>query len=50
MIYELASSTGAMETTNQAAALGVYGMAFLAATMGLAGALLGKRLGAVFRA
>jgi len=50
MIYELATSTGAPETTNQAAALGVYGMAFLAATMGLAGALLGKRLGAIFRA
>jgi iron(III) transport system permease protein len=49
-IYELGTSTGSPETTNQAAALGVYAMGLLAATMGTAGALLGKRLGAIFRA
>ncbi len=49
-IYELGTSTGSPETTNQAAALGVYAMGLLAATMGAAGALLGKRLGAIFRA
>jgi len=49
-IYRMASSTGSVEAVNQAAALGVYGMAFLGGTMGLAGALLGRRLGAIFRA
>jgi len=49
-VYRLATSTGSPEARNQAAALGVYGMALLAGTMGLATALLGKRLGAIFRA
>jgi len=49
-IYRLAMSTGSPEAIHQAAALGVYGMAMLAGTMGLAAALLGKRLGAIFRA
>ncbi len=49
-IYELATSTGSPETGYQAAALGVYGMALLATTMAVAGALLGKKLGAIFRA
>ncbi len=49
-IYRLATSTGSPEAVHQAAALGVYGMGLLAGTMGLASALLGKRLGAIFRA
>ena len=49
-IYSLATSTGSPESANQAAALGVYGMAFLAATMTVATALLGRRLGTIFRA
>ena len=49
-IYELATSTGSPETANQAAALGVYGMVLLGGTMAIATALLGKRLGAIFRA
>ena len=48
-IYEL-SRSGTADSANQAAALGVVGMALLAGTMGLAAALLGKRLGAIFRA
>ena len=38
------------EVVAQAAALGVYGMALLGATMAIAGGLLGKKLGAIFRA
>jgi iron(III) transport system permease protein len=49
-IYRLAMSTGSPDAVNQAAALGVYGMGLLGLTMGLASALLGKRLGAIFRA
>lgn len=49
-IYDLAASTGSPQTGYQAAALGVYGMVMLAATMAIAGALLGRRLGAIFRA
>ena len=49
-IYNLGTSTGSPETTNQAAALGVYAMGLLAATMGAASLLLGRRLGAIFRA
>ena len=49
-LYELATSTGSPETGYQAAALGVYGMALLGGSMALAGAVLGKRLGAIFRA
>jgi iron(III) transport system permease protein len=49
-IFRLASSTGSPEATNQAAAMGVYGMVLLGGTMGLASALLGKKLGTIFRA
>ncbi|MFP4105527.1 MAG: ABC transporter permease [Phycisphaerae bacterium] len=49
-IYVLAASTGSPETLNQASALGVYGMALLGGTMALATALLGRKLGAIFRA
>jgi len=49
-IFRLASSTGSPEAANQAAAMGVYGMILLAGTMGTASALLGKRLGTIFRA
>lgn len=49
-LYELATSTGSPETGYQAAALGAYGMALLGGSMALAGAILGKRLGAIFRA
>ncbi|MCE5324981.1 MAG: iron ABC transporter permease [Planctomycetaceae bacterium] len=49
-IFNLATSAGSPETPRQAAALGVYGMAMLGATMAAAAALLGKRLGAIFRA
>ncbi len=49
-IYELATSTGSPETSYQAAALGAYSMAMLAGTMAICGALLGRRLGAIFRA
>jgi len=48
-IYEL-SRSGTPESAHHAAALGVLGMGLLASTMGLAAALLGKRLGAIFRA
>jgi iron(III) transport system permease protein len=49
-LYELATSTGSPETGYQAAALGVYGMALLGGSMAVAGGILGKRLGAIFRA
>jgi iron(III) transport system permease protein len=49
-IYELGTSTGSPETTNQAAALGVYAMGLLAVTLAAATALLGRKLGAIFRA
>ncbi|MCD6365590.1 MAG: iron ABC transporter permease [Planctomycetes bacterium] len=49
-IYTLAVSTGSPETAHQAAALGVYGMGLLGGTLALAAALMGKRLGAIFRA
>ena len=48
-IYILFTS-GTGEATNVAAALGVYGMILLGGTMALASALLGRRLGAIFRA
>jgi iron(III) transport system permease protein len=41
---------GSPETAYQAAALGVYGMVLLGGTMAIASALLGRRLGAIFRA
>jgi len=49
-IYRLATSTGSPEATNQAAAMGIYGILLLGATMGIASLLLGKRLGMIFRA
>ncbi len=48
-IYTQATS-GNADAANIASALGVYGMIFLGGTMALASALLGKKLGAVFRA
>ena len=48
-LYILAS-TGTEDAANVASALGVYGMAFLGGTLAIAAALLGKRLGAIFRA
>jgi len=48
-IYSQATS-GNVDAANIAAALGVYGMVFLGGTLALASALLGKRLGAIFRA
>jgi len=49
-IYRLASSTGSVEATNQAAALGMYGMFLLGGSIAIASALLGRRLGTIFRA
>ena len=48
-IYILFTS-GTGEAQNTAAALGVYGMVLLGGTLALASALLGRRLGAIFRA
>ena len=48
-IYRQATS-GNPDAANLAASLGVYGMVLLGGSYALAGALLGKRLGAVFRA
>jgi iron(III) transport system permease protein len=48
-IYSQATS-GNVDAANIASALGVYGMIFLGGTMALASALLGKKLGAIFRA
>ncbi|MBS3821134.1 MAG: iron ABC transporter permease, partial [Phycisphaerae bacterium] len=48
-IYDLFTS-GTQDSNNLAAALGVYGMILLGGTMGVASLLLGKKLGAIFRA
>ena len=48
-IYRQATS-GSREAPSTASALGVYGMVLLGGTMALASALLGRRLGAIFRA
>jgi iron(III) transport system permease protein len=48
-IYELYAS-GTIEGIHVAAALGVFGMVLLGGTMALAAGLLGKKLGAIFRA
>ena len=48
-IYTQAVS-GNMDAANIASALGVYGMVLLGGTMAVASALMGKRLGAIFRA
>lgn len=49
-IFRIATSTGSPEAVNQAAAMGLYSMLLLGGTMGLAGILLGKKLGMIFRA
>ncbi len=49
-IFRLATSTGSAEAVNQAAAMGVYGMLLLGGTLMIAGLLLGKKLGMIFRA
>lgn len=49
-IYKLATSTGGTNATNEAAALGVYGMLLLGSALGISSLILGKRLGNVFRA
>lgn len=49
-IFRLATSTGSPDATSQAAAMGLYGMVLLGGTLGLAGILLGRRLGMIFRA
>ena len=48
-IYTQATS-GNTDAANIAAALGVYGMVFLGGTLAVAAGLLGRRLGAIFRA
>ena len=48
-IYRLARS-GNPDAANLASALGVYGMGLLGGTLALAAALMGRRLGAIFRA
>jgi iron(III) transport system permease protein len=48
-IYVKATASN-QDALNVASALGVYGMIFLGGTMAVATALLGKRLGAIFRA
>ncbi len=48
-IYRQAAS-GNVDAASIASALGVYGMLLLAGTFAVAGALLGRRLGAIFRA
>ncbi len=48
-IYRQATS-GNRDAANTAAALGVYGMVLLGGSMAIAGALLGRRLGTIFRA
>jgi iron(III) transport system permease protein len=48
-IYKLFTA-GTGDAANIAAALGVYGMLLLGGTMAVATALLGRRLGAIFRA
>jgi iron(III) transport system permease protein len=48
-IYKLATA-GTPDALNRAAAMGVYAMGLLAGTMAVATVLLGKKLGAIFRA
>ena len=48
-IYRQATS-GNRDAASTAAALGVYGMVLLGGSMAIAGALLGRRLGTIFRA
>jgi len=44
------AASGNVDAANIASALGVYAMIFLGGTLALASALLGRRLGAIFRA
>jgi iron(III) transport system permease protein len=48
-IYKQAAS-GNVDAASVASALGVYGMLLLGGTFAVAGALMGRRLGAIFRA
>jgi len=48
-IYEL-NNSGTSDSISLAAAMGVYGMVLLGGTLALASALLGRRLGQIFRA
>jgi iron(III) transport system permease protein len=50
MIYALGSDTSAADNMRNACALGVLAMLLLAGSILTAGALMGKRLGAIFRA
>lgn len=50
MIYELGADTSAADNTRNACALGVFAMLLLAGSIVTAGTLMGKRLGAIFRA
>jgi len=50
MIYQLANDTSGAENVRNACALGVLAMLLLVGTMVSASLLMGKRLGAVFRA
>jgi iron(III) transport system permease protein len=43
-------SSGNVDAAAIASSLGVYGMILLGGTFAIAGALMGKRLGAIFRA
>jgi hypothetical protein len=44
------AGSGTADAANVACALGVYGMALLGGTLAVAAGLMGKRLGAIFRA
>lgn len=50
MIYQLGSDTSGPENVRNACALGVLAMGLLIATIVVAGTLMGKKLGALFRA
>jgi iron(III) transport system permease protein len=50
MIYQLGTDTAGADTVRNACALGVLAMGLLAATIITAGTLMGKKLGAIFRA
>ena len=50
MIYTLANDTSGPENVRNACALGVFAMGLLIVTMVTSGLLMGKKLGAVFRA
>ncbi len=50
MIYALATDTSGPENVRNACALGVFAMGLLVVTIVSASVLMGKKLGAVFRA